>query len=544
MATTRFKGETAGERLDYSSISDSDMLQLRHKPGTIEDEDKGISKSQLLSCPFGVSSTAAGTAAKTASLTDSNPDFILVSGREVVVCFTTANTASNPTLNFAGSGAIPIYYPNGSVVGAWDVDTWMHLKYFYATVGNTSIQRWILMSPLSVDIVASNSKELITSGGVASAIDIPKDAVLHYSFDEVPDYPDGTADVRLIDNNTYDIQSTNYQFRINNNDAIINNDNGLVKIIMNSRGSYGGVFITSTYAYQKVIKLRIKVTNLSVGKLHIFYGSTNVIDITESGIYEVITYVETNNGLYFDGGGNANSCTFTVEEIYIGDGSYTTPIIDNANGQNNATNNGGIATKGVSGKGVKCFPNKQVNISNFNFAKDFTVSLWVNPENTTASQQGIIILKGTSFNLRNGTSNTNKPTLIVCPDGVSTSFTILDDLLPVKWSHLVIVKNGTKLTTFLDSVKKTEFILTSANLMQTDSEMSLNVTSNTRTQSYDDLLIFDRALTDTEVMALYLNKANTPKYYSWADWKLEQMTNATRSVIEQPSEEENREDER
>ena len=131
MATTRFKGETAGERLDYTSISDADMVQVRHKPGTIEDADKGISKSQLQSCPFGVCDTSAGTAAKAASLTDSNPDFTLVSGREVVVCFTTANTASNPTLNFAGSGAIPLYMPNGAPVGAWNAGAWMSdLRYF------------------------------------------------------------------------------------------------------------------------------------------------------------------------------------------------------------------------------------------------------------------------------------------------------------------------------------------------------------------------------------------------------------------------------
>lgn len=146
MANTRYKGETAGERLDYSGISDSDMIQLRHKPGTIEDTDKGISKANLCSCPFGVSDTAAATAAKTASLTDSNPDFNLVSGREVVVCFTTANNASNPTLNFAGSGAIPMYMPNGAPVGAWNAGAWMHLKYFSATVGSSQIQRWVLMS--------------------------------------------------------------------------------------------------------------------------------------------------------------------------------------------------------------------------------------------------------------------------------------------------------------------------------------------------------------------------------------------------------------
>ena len=172
MATTRFKGETAGERLDLSGISDSDMIQVRHKPGTIDDADKGISKSQLLSCPFGVSDTSASTGAKVASLTDSNPDFTLVSGREVVVCFTTANSASNPTLNFAGSGVIPLYMPNGAPVGAWNAGAWMHLKYFYATVGNSQIQRWILMSQEVDSEVIMASSTAITGKSLVSGASI------------------------------------------------------------------------------------------------------------------------------------------------------------------------------------------------------------------------------------------------------------------------------------------------------------------------------------------------------------------------------------
>lgn len=185
MPTTRFKGETAGERLDKSSISDSDMLQLRHKPGTIEDADKGISKAQLLSCPFGVSDTAAATAAKAADLTDSNPDFTLVSGREVVVCFTTANTASNPTLNFAGSGAIPLYRTNGEAVSNWPADTWMHLKYFYATVGNTTIQRWILLSPILTDTIAAGNMNAVTSNAVATSNAMPVDVVAANNMNSV-----------------------------------------------------------------------------------------------------------------------------------------------------------------------------------------------------------------------------------------------------------------------------------------------------------------------------------------------------------------------
>lgn len=171
MANTRFKGGTSSERLNYTSVSDADMIQLRHKPGTEDDTDKGISKASLVSCPFGVSETIAATAAKTAALTDSNPDFSLVSGREVVVYFSTANSANIPTLNFAGSGAAPMYYPDGSAVGSWAAGTWMHLKYFSATVGGVLLQRWILLSPGKVvNEVALNNMHSVTSNAVANSM--------------------------------------------------------------------------------------------------------------------------------------------------------------------------------------------------------------------------------------------------------------------------------------------------------------------------------------------------------------------------------------
>lgn len=177
MATTRFKGESGSDRLGVSTISDSDMIQVRHKPGTVDDADKGVSKAVLNSCPFGVSSTAAATAAKTAALTDSNPDFTLISGREVVVCFSAANSASSPTLNFAGSGAYPMYYPDGTAIGNWDAGTWMHLKYFEATINDTLTQRWIALSPVVTNAITSGDKRPAASGAVYSNI-FSKDRML------------------------------------------------------------------------------------------------------------------------------------------------------------------------------------------------------------------------------------------------------------------------------------------------------------------------------------------------------------------------------
>lgn len=171
MGTTRFKGETASERLNFESISDSDMIQIRHLPGTLNDADKGISKAQLMSCPFGVCDTAANTALKTVSLADSNPDFVLVSGREVVIYFANANTETSPVINFEGSGSYPLFFDNGSPVGTWAAGTWMHLKFFSVEINDTLIQRWILLSPLPIDAVTANNMQSVTSNAVAEALE-------------------------------------------------------------------------------------------------------------------------------------------------------------------------------------------------------------------------------------------------------------------------------------------------------------------------------------------------------------------------------------
>ena len=146
MANTRYKGATASERLAMGTLSDSDMFQTRHKPGTNEDSDKGVSKSLLQSIPIGVCTTAASTAAKTASLSsDSFPDFTLVSGREILVFFSNGNGAIAPTLNFAGTGTIPLAAPEGKSVQSFAAGSWLHLKYVDVTISSTRHQKWLIL---------------------------------------------------------------------------------------------------------------------------------------------------------------------------------------------------------------------------------------------------------------------------------------------------------------------------------------------------------------------------------------------------------------
>ena len=68
--------------------------------------DGTVNRHHYVTC-----STSGGTKAKAASLAG----FALLTGARVVVLFSNANTASNPTLNISSTGAKPIYYRNSAI---------------------------------------------------------------------------------------------------------------------------------------------------------------------------------------------------------------------------------------------------------------------------------------------------------------------------------------------------------------------------------------------------------------------------------------------
>lgn len=376
-----------------------------------------------------------------------------------------------------------------------------------------------------VDTVTSGDTHSVTSNAVADILSaLPTDAVLHYSFDEVPDYPDGVADVRLLNNNTYDIQSTNYKF-YNNGGTTFSNENGKLKVVI-AGGDWTGAYQYASYLQNKIVKLKIKVTDIT-GTLSIRAGGNILKNITSVGVYDVMEVHPTDTGsnqLYYFCFGTGNSCTFTVEQIYIGDGSYTTPVIDNANGEWNSTSQSGVAIQGVSGKGLKQFAN-QITRSGFNLNDDFSISIWVNPENNTSARYGDIVSKSNQFILRNGQSDYNA--LLIWLYGESTTLlnqqSIGSLLTANTWTHLAIVRDGLSLKVYRNGNQTQNLTLDDSTLRKNDNTLRIGNNGNTHPQSYDDLLIFNRALSETEVQALYLNRGNTPKYYSWADWKLSQV---------------------
>ena len=384
--------------------------------------------------------------------------------------------------------------------------------------------------------VSSGNSQPVTSGGVAEAIQgvvdvsssLPTDAVLHYSFDDIPDLPDGTADARFTDGNTYSLQSTSYKLT-NNNGTTFSNVNG--NVVANITAGTGSNGFRIPIGVGKIVKITVKVSSLSTGgtlrvRNGVSTGSSLVDTISSNGTYTytILTVDAVTDGLFILEDNPNTSATVEVTAIYIGDGSYSTPIIDNANGQNNAVNNGGIAVQGVSGKGAYFINRKNAEVNDFNFTDDFSISVWVKPDNMESGKMRDIVAKSSCFYFRNGDGGSNNHLFGAVFNKLTSNYeyfhiqlTLLDN---TKYTHICITKNGATVKAFVDGVLSRTTDLNFIEMNKNNNSLCVNGTINTSPQSIDDLLIFDRALTDAEVMALYLNKANTPKYYSWADWKL------------------------
>lgn len=405
-------------------------------------------------------------------------------------------------------------------------------------------------------VIQTGNTQPATSGGVADAIQdvvdvsssLPTDAVLHYSFDDVPDYPDGTADVRLIDNNTYDIQSTDYKFN-NNTGATFSNNNGKLEIVTVSTGFANGAHISNTFSNGKIVKIKFKVVSITNnGTVGLYNGtSNNILSANKVGTYEA-SFINTNDSTHksiylFTSSGSTSDVI--LDEIYIGNGSYSTPIIDNANGQNNATNNGGIAVKGVSGKGVQFLQSSNAYINANNKPLDgldsWTLSFWLNlnrgveatSKNPRLYQFGYLdycfcdgfYIGGNAANFNFATYKDNSHRIFAT---VNMSQYIGQTIFVTVETEIDTESTSTK-RVYINGVLKTQ---ATGSIIEKPTYSSWSIGGNVSNQHLentmiDDFQIFNRALSEKEIVALYQNKANTPKYYNINNYNLKQIKDIT-----------------
>lgn len=357
--------------------------------------------------------------------------------------------------------------------------------------------------------------------------DLPTDAVLHYSFDEVPDYPDGTADVRREYGDTY--RNPN-EYCYGNATQTLTNVNG--NLHCKSTARYGGICLINSIASSKIAIVKVTVIKgtVSIGIIN------NVKGI---GTWIVSRFVDST---FYVISATADETEWELEYVYIGDGSYATPIIDNANGQNNGTNNGGLAVQGLSGKGAY-FPsaNKYVNIPTSKYPaptsdEDKTLSLWLKlgdyVDDSPASGKPILSIG--AFSGLFGLMRMGKRIYAVIRTDTNNRTIATSTLENNVWYHAVMVYSGQTRTAklYVNGVFIAEtgsvdsgYTFGSGNTVWrvwSNLYVYSNIPNSTQQPAtVDDVLIFNRALSEKEVLALYQNNANTPKYYTMSDYNLD-----------------------
>ena len=356
--------------------------------------------------------------------------------------------------------------------------------------------------------------------------ELPTDAILHYSFDEVPDLPDGTAVWRK----NKDFTSSDY-FSTDTASAITNEIvNGNLKITLTSLGYCYKV----KTAVNPIITVKFKC---STTRPIIFAGRLQGQSLdTQFKTVNVIAneWVETSfavTGTLISFVLQMGNVTLEIEKLYIGDGSYNTPVIDNANGQYHGTNNGGLAVQGMSGKGIRFVDGKITGT--IPELTTFSVNVWVK-HIALQHNYPYIVSFGDDFRLYfdNGISS------LVAYFLASTNNIRKTLSNPTEWNCITYtVDTGTvKLYVNGELVGSHDYTpRTFSRSLCIGNAISISRGIN---GELDDFQIFNRALTEKEVLGLYLAKGNTPKYYSRADWWIDNQNTPALTMMTPPQTEE------
>ena len=380
--------------------------------------------------------------------------------------------------------------------------------------------------------------------------ELPTDAVLHYSFDEVPDYPDGTA-VYFKNKNFTGISGWNY----NATRTVLSIDNGSLKVQSTGADNYAQIWGTPTNADNlagKIIIIRFHTAS-NVDKVSLVDngGSYTMHQLNVKSLggnnYEIKQALDSSYQyqqlLTFRFNSISADNYVRIDSFYIGDGSYSTPIINNANGQNNAVNNGGIATKGLSGKGLLGFGKKNI-ITNSTFPKptdksSITLSIWVKytdsySDTVSRNLLGIGAFNGAFCIFQNySTSQSSMRLTVFIRQDPSHQKSIGVNVTRNEWHNAVMVWENKTPTFYVDGNKYTTSALDISDFTFGGNTWRIGDTGVVQGNEpsvvgnieyyVDDAQIFNRALSEKEVLALYQNKANTPKYYTMSDFSLEQI---------------------
>ncbi len=214
-----------------------------------------------------------------------------------------------------------------------------------------------------------------------------------------------------------------------------------------------------------------------------------------------------NNGLvgYWPFNGNSNDESGNGNDGTVNGANLTTDRFGNVDEAYNFS-----GQSGVDSPSIKVLDNSSLN---FPAQGQFSLSVWMNPKN---SQSGNIVLKNAHYGIQ--------------WNGVSNSISYYDNEIPYynstknnwnlnQWYLLTLVHTGTKITLYIDGDFDSEYFNNySPNLQGSGITYDLFFGYEIQWGHYigdiDDIGIWNRALTNQEILQLY---SGSPNYiYNWS----------------------------
>lgn len=356
---------------------------------------------------------------------------------------------------------------------------------------------------------------------------IPTDTpALYLSFDDVPDIPDDPAGT---------LYRSDFSAGIDGWD----NDLGTISVVngvlRGTMGPEGGMnvkrFMPDYNGKVHVYLLRANKT-LTVSAL---YWDGGTYQHAEGSSFVLGTEWQT---ITFMGAGSVDTLAIfnfnttegsyiEIRDAYVGTGAYLTPAIDNSGKLLHGSNGGAVSCPGVSGKAVRFNGSKVVNLGNSagNMgASSFTISAWVKgaPSGFTVFKRGNGYSNGFGFRGPSAYFISASPDNELYasfgssfPSGWNSLIAVYDRVNHVMKAYLNgVLVSSTSLLGYTNPIDNFHPLIIGGTGTEWGSEMS--------SADIDEVSIFPRALTDSEIRGLYLAKS-LPKLYTMADYRADAL---------------------
>jgi hypothetical protein len=348
---------------------------------------------------------------------------------------------------------------------------------------------------------------------------LPRDACAYWSCDELPDIPDSPSGCQYRNDAAWSgwgIDPPEHEGTVTrvNGVIIVTGRKHLYRDILFDRGGHY-IIIRARQTKGTLAELRVNMYDDNNYFPHVLGALTRVWKIfcivIPQGMNRVRDIYRSN---YL-----TDEATLEISDLYIGNLQYLSPLIDNSGNRRHMQTHNMISVQGKFGKGLLCVNGGNASASGIlnNHSGDFAVSVWTNKPTNILGKRAAG--PGLGFSIQNGRANfvsNNSNTELYA----GTAFT--ENGL---FHHLVLMVKNKVLSLHVDGQLSGQTNITNYYTGPLDSYdffigksggCSNNAADGT---IIDEIAVFDYALTDKEIKALYYTSLE--KNYTETDWRLD-----------------------